>query len=99
MPKPWANGPYKLLSTPTEAQAKEVRKTSFSPYIQHTNDTQYSKEVILVATDMTLAQDILLLNLNSIYLQYEQVTEPKDVADFLIYCQYSIEEIHTHHEL
>jgi len=48
---------------------------------------------------MSLAHNILLLNLNSIYLQCEQVTEPKDIADFIIYYQCSIEEIHTHHEI
>lgn len=48
---------------------------------------------------MTLAHNILLLNLNSIYLQCEQVTKPKDIADFIIYAQCSIEEIHTHHAL
>jgi hemerythrin-like domain-containing protein len=48
---------------------------------------------------MCLAHNILLLNLNSICLQCEQVTEPKDIADFIIYCQCSIEEIHTHHEM
>ena len=48
---------------------------------------------------MRLAHNILLLNLNSMLLQCEQVTEPKDIADFIIYCQTSIEEIHTHHEL
>jgi hemerythrin-like domain-containing protein len=48
---------------------------------------------------MALAHNILLLNLNSIYLQCEQVTDPKDIADFIIYAQCSIEEIHTHHHL
>ena len=99
MTKPWANGPYTLLATPSEDLAKKVGKNALSLYLQTTNDTQYSKEAIWVATDMSLAHNILLLNLNSIYLQCEQVVEPADIADFLIYCQCSIEEIHTHHDL
>jgi hypothetical protein len=48
---------------------------------------------------MCLAHNVLVLNLNAIYLQCEQVTQPKDVGDFLIFCQASIEEIRTHHEM
>jgi hypothetical protein len=46
-----------------------------------------------------LAHNILILNLNAIYLQCEEVSQPKDVADFLIFCQASIEEMHAHHEM
>lgn len=82
MTKQWADGPYKLIPTPTEAQTKGL-----------------SKEVIWVATDMSLAHNILLLNLNSMILQCEQITDPKDIADFIIFCQCAIEEIHTHHDM
>jgi hemerythrin-like domain-containing protein len=66
---------------------------------QETKQLQLSKEVIWVATEMCLAHNILILNLNAIYLQCEQVTQPKDVADFLIFCQASMEETRTHHEM
>lgn len=82
MSKPWADKPFNLIPTPTEAQTKGL-----------------SKEVIWVATEMCLAHNMLILNLNAIYHQCEQVKEPKDVADFLIFCQASIEEMRTHHEM
>jgi hypothetical protein len=48
---------------------------------------------------MCLAHNVLILNLNAIYLQCEQVTQPKDVVDFVIFCQASIEEMRTHHDM
>lgn len=35
--------------------------------------------------------------LNSVILQYQQVTQPKDITDFLIYCQCFHETVHHHH--
>ena len=42
-----------------------------------------------VATEMALAHNIMVRNLNAIYLQAEGVKEPKDIADFLIFCRKS----------
>ena len=48
---------------------------------------------------MCLAHNAMIRNLNSIYLQCEQITVPKDQADFIIFCQAAIEVIHTHHQM
>lgn len=56
-----------------------------------------SKEVAEVATEMCLAHNVMVRNLNAIHLQCEQVTKPEDVTDFILFCQTSLEEIHTHH--
>jgi hemerythrin-like domain-containing protein len=55
--------------------------------------------VIAVAREMCLAHNAMIRNLNAIYLQCEQVTELKDRADFIIFCQAAIEVIHTHHQM
>jgi hemerythrin-like domain-containing protein len=60
---------------------------------------QISKEVLMVATQMCLAHNMMVRNLNAIYLQCEQVSNPKDVTDFIVFCQTTLEEIHVHHSL
>lgn len=95
-------GRQTLQANPNTNRDPNKRRTQ-SPSIplipQETKQLQLSKEVIWVATEMCLAHNVLILNLNAIYLQCEQVTQPKDVADFLIFCQASIEEMRTHHEM
>lgn len=48
---------------------------------------------------MCLAHNAMIRNINAIYLQCEQITVPKDQADFIIFCQAAIEVIHTHHQM
>jgi hemerythrin-like domain-containing protein len=48
---------------------------------------------------MCLAHNAMIRNLNAIYLQCENVNEPQDQADFIIFCQAAIEVIHTHHQM
>jgi hypothetical protein len=60
---------------------------------------QFDKVVIAVALEMCLAHNAMIRNLNAIYLQCEQITVPKDQADFIIFCQAAIEVIHKHHQM
>ena len=46
---------------------------------------------------MALSHNTFIRYLNSIYLQATGVTEAKDVADFLFYCQSWCSVIHEHH--
>lgn len=46
---------------------------------------------------MCFVHNLLFRNLNAIMLQYEQVSKPEDVADFMVFCQCIHEGIHTHH--
>jgi hemerythrin-like domain-containing protein len=60
---------------------------------------QISEKTVKVATEMSLAHNIMVRNLNSIYLQAENIKEPKDITDFMIFCQTTYETIHHHHSL
>jgi hemerythrin-like domain-containing protein len=46
---------------------------------------------------MCWIHNLFFRNLNAVILQYEQVSEPEDVADFMIFCQCVHEGIQTHH--
>ncbi|PMD31795.1 hypothetical protein L207DRAFT_640607 [Hyaloscypha variabilis F] len=67
MTKPWADGPFALIASPTAS--KEI-----------------SAETLKVARDMCFVHNLFFRNLNAIWLQYEQVSKPKDVADFMVFC-------------
>lgn len=47
---------------------------------------------------MALAHNLLLRNLNAIYLQATGVKLPADIADLLILCQVWWETVHHHHK-
>jgi hemerythrin-like domain-containing protein len=97
MTKLWADQPFKLIPTPTATETEGVGKLPPPLYILEANQWQLSKEVAGVATEMCLAHNVMVRNLNAIHLQCEQVTKPEDVTDFILFCQTSLEEIHTHH--
>jgi len=46
---------------------------------------------------MALAHNIMVRNLNAIYLQAPQITTSKDITDFIIFAQTVCETIHHHH--
>lgn len=48
---------------------------------------------------MALAHNLLLRNLNAIYLQATGVRQPADIADFLTMCQIWWETVHHHHSM
>ncbi|KAH9221199.1 hypothetical protein DL95DRAFT_327853 [Leptodontidium sp. 2 PMI_412] len=58
---------------------------------------EYSPETIRVATEMTLAHNIFIRNLNAMYLQYSHIHSPTDIADFLTFCQAFYIALHHHH--
>ncbi|KAE8445243.1 hypothetical protein EG329_013615 [Mollisiaceae sp. DMI_Dod_QoI] len=53
---------------------------------------------IKIATEMCLAHNSILRNLNAIYLQAPNVTSSKDISNFIIFCQTWHETIHHHHD-
>jgi len=46
---------------------------------------------------MCWVHNLLFRNLNAIVLQYEQISKPTDIADFLTFCQCVHEGVSTHH--
>ena len=50
-----------------------------------------------MATVMALAHNMFIRYLNSIYLQASGISQPKDIADFLFYCQTWYKVLHEHH--
>jgi hypothetical protein len=84
MTKVWADQPFSLIPTPTEAQTKGVRNLPPTILYPKTNQSEFCKEVIAVAREMCLAHNAMIRNINAIYLQCEQVTEPTDQADFIM---------------
>jgi hemerythrin-like domain-containing protein len=46
---------------------------------------------------MCFAHNIMFRTLNAITLQYAQLTQATDIADFLTYCQCFHEMVHSHH--
>jgi hemerythrin-like domain-containing protein len=47
---------------------------------------------------MTLAHNLILRGLNSIYLQADNISQSEDISDFLHYCKAWYLTIHHHHE-
>ena len=47
---------------------------------------------------MAYPHNLMIRYLNSIYLQATGVTKPKDIADFLFYCQSWCGVVHEHHK-
>ena len=88
------------IQTNTDADRDRwSRQISFPTLVwKFFNQLQLSNEVVTVATEMCLAHNIMIRNLNAIYLQCEQVTKPEDVTDFIRFCQVVLEAIHTHHD-
>jgi hemerythrin-like domain-containing protein len=52
-----------------------------------------------VAIEMANVHNTLLRGLNSIYLQAPHITEPIDIADFLLYTKAWADTVHHHHSL
>jgi hypothetical protein len=46
---------------------------------------------------MALAHNIMVRNLNAVYLQAPNITKKDDIADFIVFVQTLCEEIHHHH--
>jgi hemerythrin-like domain-containing protein len=48
---------------------------------------------------MSFAHNIMIRNLNSLILQFPNVSKPEDIADFIVFCQIVHETIRGHHHL
>jgi hemerythrin superfamily protein len=46
---------------------------------------------------MIVIHNIVIRTMNAVYIQSENVTNPKDVADFLEYCAVWVSFLHSHH--
>ncbi|RDW65618.1 hypothetical protein BP5796_10310 [Coleophoma crateriformis] len=49
------------------------------------------------ASEMALVHNVVLRGLNCIYLQAPNVTDPKDIADFMLFCDAWSCVLHSHH--
>jgi hemerythrin-like domain-containing protein len=83
MAKPWADTPFKLLVIPGQPGAPSCSNPG----------------VLSVAIEMANVHNTLLRGLNSIYLQAPHITEPTDIADFLLYTKAWADTVHHHHSL
>jgi hemerythrin-like domain-containing protein len=83
MAKLWADTPFALLPIPGQPGAR----TSTNP------------GVLSVCIEMANVHNALLRGLNSIYLQAPHVSNPTDIADFLLYTQSWADTVHHHHSL
>ncbi|KAH7093693.1 hypothetical protein FB567DRAFT_545021 [Paraphoma chrysanthemicola] len=81
MSKPWADTPFALLPIPGQPGAR----TSTNP------------GVLSVCIEMANVHNALLRGLNSIYLQAPHISQPTDIADFLLYTQAWADTVHHHH--
>lgn len=52
---------------------------------------------VKIASEMAMAHNVMVRNLNSIYLQAANIHLPADIRDFIIFCQTVRETIHHHH--
>jgi len=48
---------------------------------------------------MALAHNVIIRNLNAIYLQAANITLPTDILDFMQFCQMTTETLHHHHSI
>jgi hypothetical protein len=70
-----------IQNNPDADRDRWSRQISFPTLVwKYFNQLQLSKEVVTVATEMCLAHNIMIRNLNAIYLQCEHVTKPEDVT-------------------
>ncbi|CZR62089.1 uncharacterized protein PAC_11986 [Phialocephala subalpina] len=59
-----------------------------------------SPGTLKVATEMCLAHNLILRNLNAIYLQAPNISKdsPTDIRDFILFCQVFHESVSHHHD-
>lgn len=106
MARPWVDQPYNLISVPIESS--EVCSFFLFPtsatYILEskessslTSSSQISKEVQHVVTEMCLAHNIFIRNMNAIVLQCTHISVPTDISDFLTFCKAFHVALHHHH--
>ncbi|KUJ16904.1 uncharacterized protein LY89DRAFT_585163, partial [Mollisia scopiformis] len=50
-----------------------------------------------VATEMCLAHNLIIRNLNAIYLQAPNISSPTDISDFILFCQVWHQSMKHHH--
>ncbi|KAF2008078.1 hypothetical protein P154DRAFT_15528 [Amniculicola lignicola CBS 123094] len=77
----WADQPFQLMVVP----GTEGLPNSSNP------------DVAEIVADMANVHNMLLRGLNAIYLQCENVKEPKDTTDFIKYVKFWGDGIHHHH--
>lgn len=98
MSQPWADQPFPLVATPKDTEAVSPRASSHITWSSIDKFFKFSASTVRVATEMALAHNLIVRNLNAIYLQAEGVTELSDIADFLIFCQAWVDASHLHHD-
>lgn len=94
-----------LLGTMVSSKRKVSEKITSILYVSSvlrhaiSTQTEPSRGSLYVFTSMTLAHNTFIRYLKSIYLQATGVhkSNPKDITDFLFYCQSWCSVVHEHH--
>lgn len=79
--KPWADAPFSLLPTPGTPGA----------------NTCSNADALSVAVEMANVHNLFIRGLNSICIQAPNITQPADVADFMLYVKAWGDSVHHHH--
>ena len=94
--KPWADGPYPLIETPSKTQ-DIVTATSIAD-VPLAEVAQKSHAAIHAATEMTHVHNVIIRGVNSIYLQAPNVRNLSDIKDFLHFVKLWGNFVDRHHE-
>lgn len=94
--KPWADGPYPLIETPSKTQ--DIVTATSIPHVPLAHGTQKSHAAIHAASEMTHVHNVIIRGVNSIYLQAPNVRNPSDIKDFLHFVTLWGDFVDRHHE-
>lgn len=98
--RPWADGPWPLIETPSKTR----NVVSFFPFLpgyksRANEHLQSEHPAVYIANEMAFAHNSMLRGLNSIYLQASFVQKPRDVSDFLFFIYAWAGWVSHHHVL
>lgn len=96
--KIWADGPFKLLTTPRAGLKVRLFHLLMSiieilSCYQGAPESKASRN----ASEMALVHNVVFRGLNSIYLQAPNVKDPQDIADFMTFSRCWSSVLHSHH--
>jgi hemerythrin-like domain-containing protein len=95
--KKWADGPYKLLSTPRAALMVKITHNLQRDITDKVRQEQSEDGASRNASEMALIHNILIRGLNCITLQAINVKKSEDIMDFMSFCDAWSCALHSHH--
>jgi hemerythrin-like domain-containing protein len=95
--KNWADGPYKLLSTPRAALKVKTMPNIHWSNIDSLSQGESESSASRNASEMALIHNIVLRGLNCITLQANNVKNLEDIVDFMAFCDAWSCVLHSHH--